>query len=655
MGDVMRRLILAAILTLSGLGMAAPATLAAGNTIIVTTTQDGEFPADGKCSLAAAITASNTGGSAGYCATPGTADADIIHFNLGPGTPTITLTSDLPAITAPVTIDGGSGFSVRITGSGTLTTGLEVQAGPTTIRGLVIDAFVTGIHVNGAAGVKLYANKVGPNSDAGILANNGATSLTVGSNLNVTSGDECNDDCNLVSGNTRVGIEAHGGGDIVGNFVGTSKAGLVADANGVGLIVADGTWTVGGRHIEDRNVISGNSGDGLQLVDCTCTVLGNYIGLKVNGQGGPGNGGDGIDLERPYTTNIGSPAQGSRNLISGNGGNGINVDTDARHAGAVLTIMQNKIGLSTSNLALGNGGDGVYIGAFAPHTIVGAVGEHDGNLIAHNAGAGVRVVGADETGNEIRGNSIFNNGTKGIVLEGGANNSIAPPTVTGKGPLRGTACAGCTVDIYSDKADEGKLFQGFTTADVSGQWTYSDPVAGPNATATNTDANDNTSEFSAPFVIGSGGGGGGGGGGAHQPDGRINKFTGAYLGNNIYNTDGSGQTKSGKARIGYIVEFHLSLQNDGDTADSFKLSVSAGSTTMYRLRFYRGSNDITASVVAGTYTTPSIAPGGALVITVDVIVKKGATLGSSISRLVTVASVADNAQKDALGFNAARK
>jgi hypothetical protein len=43
------------------------------------------------------------------------------------------------------------------------------------------------------------------------------------------------------------------------------------------------------------------------------------------------------------------------------------------------------------------------------------------------------------------------------------------------------------------------------------------------------------------------------------------------------------------------------------------------------------------------------------VVTVDVIVKKGATLGSGISRLVTIASVADTAQKDALGFNAARK
>jgi CSLREA domain-containing protein len=648
----MRRLLLAAVMTLSALVVSAPPSFAAGNTIQVNTTEDGEFPADSKCSLAAAIKASNTGGSAGYCPTPGTAEADIIHFNLGPGLPTITLTSDLPAITAPVTIDGGASFGVHITGSDTLVTGLDIQAGPTTIRSLTIDAFITGIHVNGAAGVKLYGNTVGPNSDAGILVDNGASNLVVGSNLNVTPGNECNDDCNLVAGNTRVGIEAHGGGEIVGNYIGTTASGLAANGNGIGAIVGDGEWTVGGRHIEDRNIISGNLGDGLQLVDCTCMVFGNYIGLKVSGQGGPGNGGDGIDLQRPYTTNIGSPAQGSRNLISGNGGNGINVDTDLRHDGAVLTIMQNKIGLSTSNTSVANVGDGIYIGAFAPRTIVGGPGEHDGNVIADNGGAGVHVVGADEAGNTIRGNSMYSNGTKGIALEAGANNSIAAPTITGASPLHGTACPGCTVDIYSDKADEGKTFQGFVTADGSGNWTYPDVVYGPNATATNTDSNHNTSEFSVPFVVG---GGGGGGGGADQPDGRINKFSGAYLGNNIYNTNGTNQTKSGTAKIGYIVEFHLSLQNDGDEADKYELSVDAGSATMYRVKYYRGSSDITAQVVAGTYQTPSIAPGGTLIITVDVIVKKGATVGSSITRLVTITSVNDNAQVDALKFVAGRK
>jgi hypothetical protein len=55
------------------------------------------------------------------------------------------------------------------------------------------------------------------------------------------------------------------------------------------------------------------------------------------------------------------------------------------------------------------------------------------------------------------------------------------------------------VDVYSDAADEGRIYEGSTTADGSGAWTYSGPVTGPNITTTATDGDGNTSEFSAPF------------------------------------------------------------------------------------------------------------------------------------------------------------
>ena len=651
----MRRLILATVLTLSGLGVAAPPTLAVGNIIHVTTTADGEFPGDGNCSLAAAIKASNTGAAAGYCS-PGSADLDTIIFSLGTGSRVITLAADLPAITAPVTIDGGAG-RVEVNGPGTLTTGFDIQAGATgtTIRDMIVDGFVTGIHVSGTAGTNLMGNIVGPNSDAGILVDGGNTDVTIGSDVDNTQGNSCADDCNLVKDNGRVGIEAHGGGTIEGNYVGTNAAGTLAHPSGIGMLIADGTWQIGGHTQGSRNLISGNTGDGLELVDCSCTVQGNEIGSTIDGNHQLGNGGHGIDLERPYTSLIGGPGYGTPNLISGNGGSGVYIDTDLRHDGATLTINGNQIGTTLSGQPLGNGGDGIHIGENAPATVVGTTILHTGNLIADNGGAGVLVTGVDQVGNRIQGNSIYKNTGKGIAVESGANGAIAPPTITGVSPLRGTACNSCTIDVYSDKADEGRVYQGTVGADASGNWTYSGTVYGPNATATSTDANHSTSEFSAPVVVSSGGGGGGGGGGAYQPDGRIALWTGAYVGNNLYNDNGASQTKSGKAKIGYIVEFNLSLQNDGDQADSFQLSVSDGSTTMYRLKFYRGSTDITAKVMAGTYTTPTMAKGGAVVITVDVIVKKEATAGSSVTRLVTITSVGDNAQLDALKFIVARK
>ena len=497
----MRKLVLAAVLTLSGLGVAAPPTLAAGATIHVTTNADGEFPLDGNCSLEAAIKASNTGAAAGYCQA-GTADADEIVFALGNLTRVITPSTDLPAITAPVTINGG-GSRVRITGSDTLTTGLDVQAAAT-IRNLIIDGFVTGIHVSGTNGTSLFGNIIGPNSDAGILVDGGSMDVTIGSDVDTTQGNACADDCNLVRDNGRVGIEAHGDGDIEGNYVGTNAAGTVAHPNGIGMFIADGAWTIGGHNAGSRNLISGNTGDGLQLADCSCTVQGNKIGTTIDGNHPLANGGHGVDIERPYTSLIGGPGYGTPNLISANGGSGVYVDTDLRHDGATLTINGNRIGLSSSGQPLGNGGDGIFIGEFAPQTDIGSQVLHTGNVIASNVGNGVRVVG--QAGVEIRGNSIFKNDLKGIALKSGANASIVPPTITGTSPLHGTACASCVVDVFSDKADEGKTYQGSTTADGSGNWSYSGNVYGPNATATNTDADHNTSEFSAPFVITSGGG-----------------------------------------------------------------------------------------------------------------------------------------------------
>ncbi len=59
------------------------------------------------------------------------------------------------------------------------------------------------------------------------------------------------------------------------------------------------------------------------------------------------------------------------------------------------------------------------------------------------------------TGNRIRGNSIHSNGGMGIDNSSGGNGNLAPPVITAAGPMSGTACANCAVDVYSDDEDEG--------------------------------------------------------------------------------------------------------------------------------------------------------------------------------------------------------
>jgi hypothetical protein len=126
-------------------------------TIVVTGTGD-TIADDGIVTLREAITAANTNAASGD-APAGNTGLDAIAFNIpGVGVQAITVQSQLPTITDPVTIDGytqhgasantlatGSDAVLRIEvdgpGSGGDITGLTVDAGDSTLRGLVIDRF----------------------------------------------------------------------------------------------------------------------------------------------------------------------------------------------------------------------------------------------------------------------------------------------------------------------------------------------------------------------------------------------------------------------------------------------------------------------------------------------------------------------------------
>ena len=124
------------------------------------------------------------------------------------------------------------------------------------------------------------------------------------------------------------------------------------------------------------------------------------------------------------------------------------------------------------------------------------------------------------------------------------------------------------------------------------------------------------------------------------------------MGNNVYNTTGSGQSKTGSKPLGKTITFGISVQNDGTSADSFKLLATGAATSAYSVKYLDGATDITAAVVAGTYTTPSLAAGATRLITVTVKVKSTAAVGSKVTRLVTISSVADPTKKDAVRSSA---
>jgi hypothetical protein len=164
------------------------------------------------------------------------------------------------------------------------------------------------------------------------------------------------------------------------------------------------------------------------------------------------------------------------------------------------TVEGNHIGLDANGLdALANGGNGVFVAEAATYSTIGP-----NNVIAYNGRCGVQVCQSGSLHNTITQNSIYQNQEQGISVEEGGNTELATPSITtfdlSAGTIEGTACANCTVEIFSDSNDEGAIYEGSTMADEAGVFAFSKGAAFvvPKLTATATDAEGNTGEFSAP-------------------------------------------------------------------------------------------------------------------------------------------------------------
>src|SRR5262249_26917037 len=145
--------------------------------------------------------------------------------------------------------------------------------------------------------------------DAAALGNSGNGIEIAGSNN--TIGASYAVAPNEISGNSNDGVlldSGSSGNQVLGNNIGTNHGGTAAVANKIGIPDAGSSNTLGGSVLGARNVISGNTSDGV-LLDSTATaetMQGNYIGLNVTGKSILANGSNGIEV------------QGSNNLIGGN-------------------------------------------------------------------------------------------------------------------------------------------------------------------------------------------------------------------------------------------------------------------------------------------------------------------------------------------------
>ena len=83
----------------------------------------------------------------------------------------------------------------------------------------------------------------------------------------------------------------------------------------------------------------------------------------------------------------------------------------------------------------------------------------------------------------------------------------------------------------------------------------------------------------------------------------------SYLGNNVYNDTGVGQTKAQNAAVGQTASYYCRIQNDGNTAESFTITGPAGSSG-WAIGYvnYASGGIITGNVTGSGWNTGVIAP-----------------------------------------------
>jgi hypothetical protein len=340
----------------------------------------------------------------------------------------------------------GNYIGTNDTGSAALgnSNGVAIQGSGNTLGGTVTAArnIISGNTGDGvllaSSGVAVQGNYIGSN-----LFGTSAIGNRVGVEIaasNAMLGATTASARNIISGNSNDGvlIDSSVSGVIVqGNYIGTNASGSAALGNSIGVEVAGINNTLGGSvSAASRNVISGNSGDGVRL-DSTAsgtTVQGNFIGLNAGGSTAVGNSSNGVEVQGANNT-VGGTSFYARNYISGNLSDGVSIDSGV----SGTQVQGNWIGLDfTGKVAVGNGSYGVAIAG--SNNTVGGAATGASNSIANNAAGGVLV--SSGSGNTIRHNSIFANGPSntgsGITLSPGANNNLAAPSLNNPATLSGT-------------------------------------------------------------------------------------------------------------------------------------------------------------------------------------------------------------------------
>ena len=151
------------------------------------------------------------------------------------------------------------------------------------------------------------------------------------------------------------------GAIVTGNFIGTDATGTISVPSLNGIFLAGINATIGGTSAAARNVISGNSQNGVMVGGSGHSILGNFIGTTVTGTAPLPNLIDGVAIQNSSNNTIGGVAAGQANTIAFNGAIGIDVISGTNNAIRGNSIYSNGalgIDLGDNGATANDPGDG---------------------------------------------------------------------------------------------------------------------------------------------------------------------------------------------------------------------------------------------------------------------------------------------------------
>jgi hypothetical protein len=380
----------------------------------------------------------------------------------------------------------------------TISNNVISNAGGSTGRGIVSTTAAN------LSGLVITANKIGLNASGNVSAgfgnDNGGIVLlgaVTGSPITISdndigdngAGSFDNNSCGIIltTGFTNVTIS--------GNYIGVTRAyGNAGNAfAGIFVTTAINTLSLTGNVIGFNGQCCGTKSHAWELTSCTnVTVTGNYIGVSPTGLD-LGNGNSGMVFSSCSNVSI------TNNYICNNDGRRPDIPNGGIVAagGNNFTIQDNHIGVTPIGTAGGqqniggnaNGGSGIYMENGLLRARIGGLGAGQKNYIAYSARNGIELKGATTDFIEMRWNSIYCNGQKGINLNATANANITTPTITGPNPnppttISGTKPTNTYLDVFGSNAcsgtciatPQGQIYKGEATSYGAGTagttWTF---------------------------------------------------------------------------------------------------------------------------------------------------------------------------------------